>query len=89
MSRAMTIKEFGELIEHIEKEHPVYMRSQKLKGHSIKYIYPSIDMRDNKVFAVAFNDFSFGGKEFHTQNECRDLPESLFERIMKWLDKED
>jgi hypothetical protein len=94
MSKAMTIFEFNQLVAHITEKHPPYMskftrENKGLVGKGIKYIYPSFDMRDIKVFAVSFNGFSFGDKTFHTQNDCRDLPESLFDRIMAWLDSEE
>ena len=91
MSRAMSIEEFGKLVEHIEQEHPPYMMSYREKelkeGKGVKYIDPCFDMRTSTVFAVNIRGFN-GDKDFHTQNECRDLPESLFERIMNWLDEE-
>ena len=92
MSKAMTIFEFNQLVSHITEKHPPCMskftrEAKGLIGHGVKYIYPCFDMRDLKVFAVSFNGFSFEDKEFHTQNECRDLPESLYDRIMTWLDE--
>jgi hypothetical protein len=92
MSRAMSIEEFGKLVKHIQQEHPPYMSHRVkgeggLKGKGVKYIDPCFDMRTSTVFSVAIRGFC-GDKDFHTQNECRDLPESLFERIMTWLDEE-
>lgn len=93
MSKSMSIEKFGELVEHIKNEHPPYLskytkEEKGLKGKGVKYIDPCFDMRDHKVFAVNIRGFH-GDKEFHTQNECRDLPESLYERIMTWLDSEE
>ena len=92
MSRAMTMDEFELLVKHIQAEHPPYRsrysgKDKKMRQHRVKYIYPSIDMRDNKVFAVGFSGFTFADETFHTQNECRELSESLFDRIMNWLDE--
>jgi hypothetical protein len=85
MSRAMTMTELGELLKHIQAEHsPLGTKS----GKGIKYAHPNIDFRGGPVcFSIAFRGFSFNETVFHTQNECRDLPASLFERVMAWLDE--
>ncbi len=85
MSRAMTMTELGELLKHISAEHSPFKHKA---GRVIKYVHPNIDMRDFMCFSITLRGF---GSEtlFHTQNECRDLPQSLYERVMLWLDRMD
>jgi len=84
MSKAMTMQELGDLLNHIRMDHS-FCRNKG--GRFVKYVDPKIDTRDWMCFAIVFRE---AGDEvcFHTQNECRDLPESLFERVMTWLDEE-
>lgn len=83
MSRPITKAELIELLHHIRQEHsPV----KRLGGKTIKYVDPHIDMRDGAVFSVTFRGYGWE-ETLHTQNECRDLPETLFERCMAWLDE--
>jgi hypothetical protein len=81
----MTFDEFRALLDHIMDEHHPY---DFLKGKRkvVKYVDPHVDMRDGKVFAVTFRGWGWE-QLFHTQNECRDLPESLFDRCMAFLDE--
>lgn len=84
MSKAMSFQEFADLLMHIANEHSPLCGARS--GKTVKYVDPHIDMRTNEVFALTFR--GFGWKHFiHTQNECRDLPESLFERCMAYLDE--
>lgn len=80
MSRAMTFREFNDLLILIAKNHSMLTGS----GFRVKYVYPSIDMRTNSVFAVRLNS-GFSEVFLHTQNECRDMPETLFERCVAVL----
>jgi hypothetical protein len=81
----MNMKEFAAVINHIAVHNSPFER--KLKDvPCVKYMYPSIDFRTNTVFAVKFAGFGGSDTLLHCQNECRDLPESLYERIMKYLD---
>lgn len=56
-----------------------------MKALNVKYVYPSIDFRTNTVFAVHIK--TMGGADYvlHTQNECRDLPVSLYDRCVRVL----
>ena len=83
MSRPMNKDELYELLSHIEKEHSPFARSE---GKCVKYVDPHIDMRDGTIFSIVFRGFGWG-KTLHTQNEFRDLLDSLFERCMKFLDE--
>lgn len=82
MSRPMTFQELRDLLRHIDAEHsPI---RPKRNTRSVKYVHPSIDMRTGTVFAI--NLRGYGWQEaLHTQNECRDLPESLYERCLAFL----
>lgn len=81
MSRAMTFREFNDLLILIAKNHSMLTGTS---GFRVKYIYPSIDMRTNSVFAVRLSS-GFQELFLHTQNECRDMPETLFERCVAVL----
>jgi hypothetical protein len=78
------MEELETLLKHIRLDHSF---CNNHNGRFVKYIDPKIDTRDWMCFAIVFRG---GGNEvvFHTQNECRDLPKSLYERCMTWLDEE-
>jgi hypothetical protein len=84
MSRPMSFQEFGNLLKYISANNSPF--TAKYPKPSVKYIDPVMDMRTNSVFAVTFRGFGSEDKVFHTQNECRDLPQTLDERIREWLD---
>jgi hypothetical protein len=83
MSGPMSFQTFIDLLKYIANNNSpgkdVYPRP------CIKYVDPVMDMRTNTVFAVTLRGFGYE-KVFHTQNECRDLPQSLAERIHEYLD---
>lgn len=84
MSRAMTIEEFGKLVEYI-KEYNAPLSPKQTRGcPTVKYIDPHFDMRFNNVFSVTLRGFG-GEKEFYVMNEFREVKESLFDRIMTYL----
>jgi hypothetical protein len=78
MSRPMNMREFLLLTGVIDAYYSV-----RVPGGA-KYIYPSIDLRTNTVFAIKFAGFGWEAT-LHCQNECRDLPDSLYERCIKLL----
>jgi hypothetical protein len=83
MSKPMNKDEFLMLMQHIREEHsPAQMNDF---GRCVKYVDPHIDMRDGAVFAIGFRGYGWE-QTLHTQNECRDLPESLYDRCMSLLD---
>ena len=84
MSKPMSPDELNELLRHISLEHGPFRRPAI--GKQVKYVHPNIDMRSNCVFSITLRGYSWE-EHFYTQNECRDLPESLFERCMKFLDE--
>ena len=87
MSAPMTMKELGDLLNHIRTDHSFCRALDGLRH--VKYIDPHIDSRTWHCFSIKFRGGSTDEVVLHTQNECRDLPLSLYERCMKWLDGED
>lgn len=93
MSRPMTLKEFADVV-NFAKDHngpfatsPVVDRyGKRVRIPMVKYIDPHLDLRSNTVFSITFRGFGIGSEKlFHCQNECRDLPESLYDRCMTYL----
>lgn len=82
MSAPMNMQELSNLLNHIKADHSF---CNNRNGRFVKYIDPHIDTRDWNCFAIVFRT---SGDEvcFHTQNECRNMEQSLYERIMVWLD---
>lgn len=83
MSRPMNLREFADVVNHIQKNNTPFAYIYG-KTPCVKYMDPVIDFRTATVFSVKFRGF---GSEhvLHCQNECRDLQESLFERCMTYL----
>lgn len=79
----MSFQQFADMVRYIAKNNSPF--ESPYPRPNVKYIDPVFDMRTNTVFAVTFRGFG-SDKVFHTQNECRDLPESLYDRIITWLD---
>jgi len=81
----MSFQQFGELLKYIDANNSP-IKNFTHGRRTVKYLDPVIDMRTNSVFAVTLRGFGYEDMVFHTQNECRDLPQSLFERIKEFLD---
>ena len=81
MSKALTFKEFAEIVNYISEKRN--MLNNEIGYPYVKYIDPVFDMRTNTIFSITFR--GLGEKQFHCVNECRDLTESMFQRIMTWL----
>ena len=94
MSRPMNFKEFAEMVNFIQNHNSPFSGGHRWDGERairlpvVKYFDPVFDMRSNTVLSVTFRGFG-SERLFHCQNECRELPESLFERVMKYLKGED
>jgi hypothetical protein len=84
MSATMTMQELGDLIKHILTNHGPMTERRGVRW--VKYIDPHIDCRDGRCFAIKLRGYGWE-QTFHTQNECRDLPESLDQRVRAFLDK--
>lgn len=85
MSRPMNRDEFIALMQHIRDDHSPLQLACSDGRRVVKYVDPHIDMRDGAVFSIGFRGYGWD-QVLHTQNECRDLPQSLFERCMAFLD---
>lgn len=83
MSKPMSMTELADLLKHIQDHHSF---CQNDHGKHVKYVDPKIDTRDWKCFAITFRGAGTD-ETFHTQNECRHIPESLYERCMNYLDE--
>lgn len=79
----MTMHEFANVVNHAMRYNGPFV-TRLAESPVVKYIHPSIDLRFNNVFAISFRGFG-GGRILHCQNECRDLPDSLHDRCMKYL----
>lgn len=83
---ALTLKEFAEVINFIKNERSPL--TGKLGFVKVKYVDPVFDMRTDTVFYIKFRTFGSGDKEFSSACEPYELSESMFNRIMAWLNTE-
>lgn len=82
MSAPMEFQQAGDLLNLIRKEHSPFTGVRG--GRCVKYVDPHFDMRTGHCFALTLRGYGWE-RTFHTQNECRDLPESLFDRVVAFL----
>lgn len=86
-SKAMTVVQLGSLLTKVYMEHNV-IRAVRPGFRRIKYVNPVFDNRTGDVFSVTFR--WFGGELcLHVCNEQRDLPDSLYDRCVYWLEHAD
>ena len=84
MSNPMTMQEFVNVTKHVLTNNSPFLHT--IKGTPVvKYIDPHIDCRFSNVFSITFRTMGAGETNFHCMNEFRDIEESLYERVMKWL----
>lgn len=81
MSKALSFKEFAEVVNFITKWRSFIKNKENFPY--VKYIDPVFDMRTNSVFTITFRGSE--EKRFSSVNEERDLPQSMYVRIMEWL----
>ena len=81
MSKALSFKEFAEIVNYISEKRS--MINNEVDHPYVKYIDPVFDMRTNTVFSIRFRGPY--EKQFSCVNEERYLTESMYERIMQWL----
>lgn len=86
MSRPMSFSELKYLLEYIQENNSPGKALPGNKRKVIKYVDPVIDMRSGAVFAVKFRMY-FSEHVIHTQNECRDLPDNLLVRCLRWVNE--
>ena len=88
MSKAMSFEQLQELFKYIRENNSPY--SGHRKDHDgkwlpiVKYADPVIDFRTNECFHITLRGFGWN-KAFATTNEFRDLPQSLYDRVMQFL----
>lgn len=82
MSAPMDFQQAGDLLKLIREEHSPFTGVRT--GRRVKYVDPHFDMRTGHCFALTLRGYGWE-RFFHTQNECRDLPESLFDRVVAFL----
>jgi hypothetical protein len=79
----MTFQEFVDVIKYVQKHNSPFV--YRKPGHpTVKYMDPCLDMRTNTVFAITLRGFG-NTQAFHCVNECRDLPQTLKERVLAYL----
>ena len=85
MSQPMTFHEAHELLTHIHQFHSPFSANRTRR--IVKYVVPRFDMRTGHCFAIKLRGYGWE-ETFHTQNECRNLPKSLYERVIEFLNKD-
>ncbi|MGL5713399.1 MAG: hypothetical protein ACRCX2_10300 [Paraclostridium sp.] len=80
MRKAMTLKEYFDLVRYIDKHHSF----RELEGKAIKYISHTFDTRTRTVYSVKLWGGFSEDKEFTIVNENKDR--ELKEWIYNWLD---
>ena len=85
MSQPMTFQEAGDLLKHIRDFHSPFSAHRTRKV--VKYADPHFDMRTGHCFAIKLRGYGWE-ETFHTQNECRNLPKSVYERGIEFLNKD-
>lgn len=84
MSEPMNMQQTGDLLKLILNEHS--MLSCKRGARIVKYVDPHFDMRTGHCFSLTLRGYGWE-EHFHTQNECSDLPQSLYDRVIAFLNK--
>lgn len=86
MSESMDVLQLQLLLKKIYEEHNPIYGPKKPNFRSIKYVDPVFDNRDGRVFSVTLRSFGQENGLFHVCNEQRDLEDSLYDRIIYWLE---
>jgi hypothetical protein len=79
---ALSKQQFDTIMQEITKHHRFggWNEDRSKVDRYIKYVRPHWDMRDLKCFYVDFDNIRF---------DFRQSDESMFDRIMKWLNGSD
>lgn len=81
--KAISINHFIKLLQFLsEKHHPVFSNPKPTRR--IKYILPSMDMRDNTVFAIALVGYGWK-KTFVAGADPNGLSNPLDSEVRKYL----
>lgn len=81
---SMTLAEYALLHKYIMQYHNPFSTGE---GKRVRYMHPSIDMRDGRVFAVTIRGFGFEDKVLHTQNEWSNCDKTLYERCLEFVNE--
>jgi len=84
MRDPMIFDEFLKLVEHVEKHHSVH--TLKKSGKTVKYITPVFAVLGADIFSITFRGYGWE-HNINCINENRDLPVSLFDRCIAFLDE--
>lgn len=81
----MSLQELQRLLDKVRIYHsPIAIKPALFR--SIKYVDFNYDNRTGGVFNVTLRGFGQADANFHVCNEQRDLPDSLYDRIIYWLE---
>lgn len=81
---ALTKEQYDKVMHVVWVRHRFGGPSDSPNCKCIKYVRPNWDMRDSKCFSIRFEGlFGTGAKVFVSDY---DETESMYDRIMKWLD---
>lgn len=78
----MSFQQAVDLLRLIRDEHSPFNAKPGMRV--VKYVDPHFDMRTCHCFAIKLRGYGWE-RMFHTQNECRDLPDSLYDRVVAFL----
>ena len=87
MSRQMNHEELAKVMKRVQLERGPFVTA--LGVTAIKYVVPHFDNRTQQWFSIQFKTMSGREISFYCVNEFREVKESLFERVMAFLDKDD
>jgi len=86
--KALTMQQFTEIVNEIAEKHPFYWWDSPLdiSGRKVKYIYnrSAFDVRDG---TITIFHITFRGGEGTKKFDYRDNDEPMYDRIMKWLNR--
>lgn len=83
MSSPMSISDYTYLLRYIEENNSKPKVNSKQPW--IKYVDCCFDARTSHVFMVKFRPWDGEDVIFHCTNECRDLPDNLLVRCIRYL----
>lgn len=78
----MTLQQTGDLLKLIQEQYSPQVA--RLGKPVVKYVHPNIDIRTGHCFSITLRGYGWE-ESFHTQNECSELKESLYDRVVTFL----
>lgn len=86
MSKPMSPGELVSLLRKVSLEHNPIRGCSNPNFRPVKYVDPVFDNRTCEVFSVKIRGFGYEDKLFHVCNEQRELLDSLYDRVIHWLE---